>query len=122
MSPDADPPLAGEDGAQRPGEEPSTPPEPAPKRIHPMMPMSRRARRLRMVMARQHRSYEGNLSIDLDRLHALFTDILMNSPETTPMEERHALIIALRAQKQALATYLALRELQALVYEENPPP
>jgi hypothetical protein len=115
MNPDADPPLAGEETGVQPPAEKDRLPYQNPAAPDPAAALTARAKRLREHMCEyEYLPRDTSLLYEFDQLHALASDLLLKGAGIEGLTEHQGLKLALRAQKQALAVYIALKRVQAL--------
>ena len=86
----------------------------------PLAGLSAIAKRLREKIGENPGNDEMALATDIAALRALFTDLLHNM-DKKDVDIQFGLTVALRAQKQALDAFVALRKLEVLESKQCPP-
>ena len=115
MNPDASPPLAGEETGVHPPAEKNRPPFQNPAAPDPAAALTARAKRLREHLKEfEYLPREESLIHEFDQLHALAADLILKGAGVDGLTEQQGITLALRAQKQALAVYIAIKRVQAL--------
>lgn len=92
----------------------------APSPPDPPENLSALAKRLRGKIGETPGNDETAFETDIAAMRALFTDLLHNAGGRE-VDLKFGLTVALRAQKQALDAFIALRKLEILESKQNPP-